>query len=111
MLIFSKNRNFSKKLSDCLVFRCNILINKQLTVWQLSANCLDGLLMKGLIVECVQDCIADTLTYNYQMRGILTTGMACVGRILKTGIWVLQHQLIGHPSDSKSAQQGQARCP
>ena len=67
--------------------------------------------MKGLIVECVQDCIADTLTYNYQMRGILTTGMACVGRIMKTGIWVLQHQLIGQMSDSKSAQQGQARCP
>ena len=21
--------------------------------------------MKGLIAECVQDCIADTLTYNY----------------------------------------------
>ena len=67
--------------------------------------------MKGLIVECVQDCIADTLTYNYQMRGILTTGMTCVGRILKTGIWVLQHQLIGHPPDRKSAQQGQARYP
>ena len=94
-----------------MVFRCNILINKQLTVWQLSANCLDGLLMKGLIVECVQDCIADTLTYNYQMRGILTTRMACVGRILKTGIWVLQHQLIGHLSDCKSAHPGQAACP
>ena len=110
-LIFSKKREFLKKLSDCLVFCCNTLTDRQLPDSQLSANCLDGLLMKGLIVECVQDCIADTLTYNYQMRGILTTGMACVGRILKTGIWVLQHQLIGHPSDRKSAQQGQARCP
>ncbi len=45
------------------------------------------------------------------MKGIKTTGMACDGRILKAGILVLQHQLIGHPSDSKSAQQGQARCP
>ena len=48
---------------------------------------------------------------NYQMKGIKTTGMACDGRILKAGILVLQHQLIGHPSDSKSAQQGQARYP
>ena len=51
MLIFSKIKNFKKKLSDYLVFRCNILINRQLTVYQLSANCLDGLLMKG-IVKC-----------------------------------------------------------
>ena len=48
---------------------------------------------------------------HYQIKGIKTTGMACAGRILKAGILVLQHQLIGHPSDSKSAQQGQARCP
>ena len=89
-LILSKTR-ISEKLSDCLVFCRNILAIRQLTTRQLSAYCLDGLLMKGLIVECVQDCIADTLTYNYQMKGILTTGMACVGRILKTGICVLQH--------------------
>ena len=25
------------------------------------------------------------------MKGIQATGIACVGRILKTGIWVLQH--------------------
>ena len=47
MLIFSKNRNFSKKLSDCLVFRRNILISRWLTVLRLSGNCLDGWLMKG----------------------------------------------------------------
>ena len=47
MLIFSKNRNFSKKLSDCLVFRRNILTNRELTAWRLSGNCLDGWLMKG----------------------------------------------------------------
>ena len=28
-------------------FCCNILITRQLTTWQLSANCLDGLLRLG----------------------------------------------------------------
>ena len=45
------------------------------------------------------------------MRGIQTTRFVCVGRILETGIWVLQNEYIGHVSDSKSAQQGQAACP
>ena len=45
-LIFSKTR-ISEKLSDHLVFRHNILKNRQLTIWRLSANCLDDLLMKG----------------------------------------------------------------
>ena len=44
-LIFSKNENF-RKLSDHLVFRCNFLASRQLTIKQLSANCLDGLLIK-----------------------------------------------------------------
>ena len=44
-LIFSKTR-ISEKLSDHLVFRCNILTNRQLNVKQLSGNCLDGLLIK-----------------------------------------------------------------
>ena len=34
-----------------------------------------------------------------------------VGRIQETEIWVLQHELIGHTSDCKSAHPGQARCP
>ena len=50
-LIFSKKQEFSKKLSDHLVFCRNILIDRQLVVWRLSGNCLDGLLMKG-IVRC-----------------------------------------------------------
>ena len=45
------------------------------------------------------------------MRGIQTTKIVCVGRILETGIWVLQNEYIGHVSDSKSAQKGQAACP
>lgn len=58
-----------------------------------------------MINERVQGCIADTLT-NFQMRGI-----AYIGRILETGILVLQYELIGQTSDSKSAHPGQARCP
>ena len=38
-----------KKPSDCLVFGCNILITKWLTIWRLSGNCLDGLLMKVIV--------------------------------------------------------------
>ena len=38
-------------------------------------------------------------------------GIACVGRIQKTGIWILQHKLIGQPSGAFSAQVGQAACP
>ena len=79
-LILSKKR-ISEKLSDCLVFCCNILTIKQLTARQLSAYCLDGLQMKRELSD----------EKNYQMKGIQTTGIVCVGRILKTGIWVLQH--------------------
>ena len=28
---------------------------------------------------------------KYQMAGIQMAGIACVGRIQKTGIWILQH--------------------
>ena len=48
---FSVKTRISEKLSDCLVFCCNVLAIRQLTARQLSANCLDGLLMKG-IVRC-----------------------------------------------------------
>ena len=34
-----------------------------------------------------------------------------VGRIQETGIWVLQYELIGQMSESKSAQVGHAACP
>ena len=43
---FLVKTRISEKLSDCLVFCRNILTNKQLTTLRLSANCLDGLLMK-----------------------------------------------------------------
>ena len=79
-LILSKTR-ISEKLSDCLVFCRNILAIRQLTTRQLSAYCLDGLLMKRELSD----------EKNYQMEGIQTTGIVCVGKILKTGIWVLQH--------------------
>ena len=98
---FLAKTRISEKLSDCLVFCRNILAIRPLAVMQLSDNCLDGLLMKRELSD----------EKNYQMKGIKTTGIACDGRILKTGIWVLQHQLIGQMSDSKSAQQGQAACP
>ena len=55
MLIFSKKQEFSKKLSDHLVFCRNILIDRQLVVWRLSGNCLDGLQMKGNSMEPIQD--------------------------------------------------------
>ena len=34
-----------KKLSDCLVFCCNILTDRKLASIRLSGDCLDGLLM------------------------------------------------------------------
>ena len=45
------------------------------------------------------------------MVGIQATGIACVGRILKTGIWILQHLLIGQRPGINSAHPGQAACP
>ena len=44
--------------------------------------------------------------YNFQMRG-----SAYVGRILKTGILVLQYELIGQLPDSNYAHPGKAACP
>ena len=35
----------AEKLSDCLVFCCNILTGRYLAAWRLSGNCLDGLLI------------------------------------------------------------------
>ena len=46
-----------KKLSDCLVFRCNILTSSQLIVIQLSANCLDGLLMSDVRNSYDRNCM------------------------------------------------------
>ena len=45
------NNQKCSKLSDHLVICHNTLTNRQLTVTRLSANCLDGWLMKG-IVRC-----------------------------------------------------------
>ena len=47
-LILSKTKN-CEKLSDCLVFCRNILTNRQLAILRLSANCLDGLQMRGIV--------------------------------------------------------------
>ena len=46
---FLVKARIAHKLSDCLVFCCNILTFRQLAVRQLSAYCLDGLLMKGIV--------------------------------------------------------------
>ena len=46
---FLVKTRIAQKLSDCLVFRCSLLINRQLPVLRLSANCLDGLLMKRIV--------------------------------------------------------------
>ena len=69
-LIFSKKQEFSKKLSDYLVFCRNILIDRQLVVWRLSGNCLDGLLMKG-IVRCEE--LSDDR--NCQLKEMSAVGM------------------------------------
>ena len=66
-LILSKTKN-CEKLSDCLVFCRNILTNRQLAILRLSANCLDGLLMRGIQSGWFAD------DRNCQMAGI-----ACVG--------------------------------
>ena len=52
-----KNCKNEKKLSDCLVFCCNILADRQLTVIQLSANCLDGLLMSDVRNSYDRNCM------------------------------------------------------
>ena len=49
-MILSKNKNFRKTVRPSGFCR-NILTDRHLTIYQLSANCLDGLLMKG-IVRC-----------------------------------------------------------
>ena len=48
-LILCKSMNCSKTVRPSGFFRCNILTNRQLTAWRLSANCLDGLLMRGFV--------------------------------------------------------------
>ena len=63
-LILSKIMN-CQKLSDYLVFRCSLLINRQLPVLRLSANCLDGLLMKGIV-----KCEESSEVRNCQMKGM-----------------------------------------
>ena len=55
-----------------------------------------------MINERVQGCIADTLT-KYLTAGVQMTGIACVGRILKTEIWLLRHELIRQPPGINSA--------
>ena len=45
----TNNPENAQKLSDHLVFCHNTLTNRQLTVTRLSANCLDGWLMKGIV--------------------------------------------------------------
>ena len=55
----------AEKLSDCLVFCCNILTGRYLAAWRLSANCLDGLLMKGIV-----KCEGSSEVRNCQMKGM-----------------------------------------
>ena len=54
----------AEKLPDCLVFCCNILTGRYLAAWRLSANCLDGLLMKGIV-----KCEESSDVRNCQMKG------------------------------------------
>ena len=89
-----------KKPSDCLVFGCNILIAKWLTVWRLSGNCLDGLLMKVIVRWKDLSEVRNSADRNCRSR--LNPENRNMGITTLT---------FGHLSDSKSAQQGQARCP
>ena len=59
-LILSKIMN-CQKLSDYLIFRRNILAARQLTIQQLSANCLDGLQMKGIVSKRIRDVVDWTI--------------------------------------------------
>ena len=52
-------------MSDCLVFSCNMLTDRELAAWRLSANCLDGLLMKGIV-----KCEESSDVRNCQMKGM-----------------------------------------
>ena len=106
-LILSKTKN-CEKLSDHLVFCRNILTNRQLTISRLSANCLDGLQMRGIPSGWFAD------ERNCQMAGI-----ACVGWTLK--IWMYRAGIRNQfcPSGASSLPMmrkqrspvGQAACP
>ena len=48
-LDFQDNRDLQKKCQTICFFCRNILTNRKLTTWQLSANHLDDLLMKGFV--------------------------------------------------------------
>ena len=89
-----------KKPSDCLVFGCNILITKWLAVWRLSGNCLDGLLMKVIVRWKDLSDVRNSADRNCRSR--LNPENRNMGITTLT---------FGHLSDSKSAQQGQARYP
>ena len=89
-----------EKPSDCLVFDCNILITKWLTVRRLSGNCLDGLLMKVIVRWKDLSEVRNSADRNCRSR--LNPENRNMGITTLT---------FGHLSDSKSAQQGQARCP
>ena len=81
--ILDKKQEFSKKLSDHLVFCRNILIDRQLVVWRLSGNCLDGLLMRGIVRWMELHALAELRKWE------------CIGQV----------------SETKSAHPGQAACP
>ena len=64
-------------LKNCQIiwFFChNTLTNRQLTVTRLSANCLDGWLMKGIVISDERNC---------QLWVIQSAGIACASRIQK----------------------------
>ena len=63
-LILSKIKN-CKKLSDHLVFCRNILTSRQLTISQLSANCLDGFADGRNCRKRIRDAALYTFVYHY----------------------------------------------
>ena len=89
-----------KKPSDCLAFGCNILTARKLTIKQLSANCLDGLLMK--VIARWKDLSDVRNSADRNCRSRLNPENRNMGITTLT---------FGHLSDSKSAQLGQARYP
>ena len=99
---FSVKTRISEKLSDHLVFCRNILTDRHLTIYQLSANCLDDLLMKG-IVRCKEfrrhelHALAESWKMEYGCYNINLLG------IRLTAILPIRGKHIAHD--------GQAPCP
>ena len=100
---FLVKTRISEKLSDCLVFRRNTLTYRQLAVWRLSGNCLDGLLMRGIFRWEELHALAESWNQEY---GCCNTDF--LDRRLTA---ILPNRGKQRAPDVKPTPVGQAPCP